>query len=168
MSAPERERASMATVPNSVAIVRGIYHCRRGEWHSGLHYLVKVGGTQPTGDDAFPGLYYSYLGHALARCERRHAEALALCEHAVRLGFFEPENFMNLAWVRLLAGDRRGALDAIDAGLALDAQHAALRELSERFGRRRPPVLSFLPREHALNRKLGRWRHAWMTRRAEA
>ena len=150
------------TLPSAVAASRGILHCRRGEWHSGLHYLqqVELGG----GDVTLPGLYYSYLGLALARCQRRHSEGIELCERAVSLGFFDPENFLNLAWARMLAGDRRGALDAVERGLKLESRHAALKELAQRLGRRRPPVLSFLPREHPLNRRLGQWRHRMTAR----
>ena len=150
------------TLPSAVAASRGILHCRRGEWHSGLHYLQQV--EQTSGDVTLPGLYWSYLGLALARCQRRHAEAVELCERAVSLGFFDPENFLNLAWARMLAGDRRGALASVEGGLRLEPGHPALLELAQRLGKRRPPVLPFLPREHPLNRRLGRWRHAMQSR----
>jgi tetratricopeptide (TPR) repeat protein len=153
-----------AALPSGVAAHRGILHCRRGEWHSGLHFLQQV--ETGVGEITMPGLYYSYLGLALARCEKRHAEAVELCERAVSLGFFDPENFLNLAWARMLAGDRQGALKAVARGLELEPDHDGLLGLQARLGRRRAPVLSFLPREHALNVKLGRWRHAMSQRRA--
>lgn len=148
-----------SVIPAPVAVHRGILHCRAGEWHSGLYYLLRADGSDA--DLTLPGLYYSYLGQALARCEQRHAEAIALCERAVAIQFYEPENFLNLAWSRFLARDRRGAVMAIERGLALDPRHAGLRLLQQRIGRRRAPVVSFLPREHPVNRFFGRLRQRW-------
>ena len=118
-------------------------------------------------DLRLPGVFYSYLGHALARCERRHAEAVALCERAVASEFFQPENFLNLAWTRLLSRDRKGAMAAVQRGLHLDPAHAGLRDMEKRLGRRSAPVIRFLPRGHALNRRLGRLRAALRARREE-
>lgn len=153
-----------STLPTGVAASRGILHCRRGEWHSGLHYLQQVDAS--AGDVTLPGIYFSYLGLALARCQRKHDEAVELCERAVALGFYDPENYLNLAWSKMLAGDRSGALRAVERGLELDARHAGLSELQRRLGQRRTPVLRFLHRSHPLNVKLGRWRHAYLQRKA--
>jgi hypothetical protein len=156
--------AAHAAIPSAVAITRGIHHCRHGEWYSGLHYL-QMAHDRPE-DQTLPGLAYSFLGLAVARCEHRHADATTLCEHAVEVGFYEPENYVNLALVRILAHDRGGALAAISRGLAVDPRHEALRELQRELGQRRPPVLSFLPRTHPLNQWLGRMRHSWHLRHA--
>ena len=153
-----------AILPSSVAVVRGIAACRRGEWHSGLHYLRIA--EEAEGDVTLPGLYWSYLGVAIARCERRHDVALELCERAVTVEFFQPENFVNLAWANLLAGNRRAAVVATEKGRSLDPEYPGLREMATRLGTRRPPVLRFLRRDHPLNRRLGQWRHAMETRRA--
>ena len=162
--APGAATDAPAILPPSVAVVRGIAACRRGEWHSGLHYLRIA--EERDGDVTLPGLYWSYLGLAVARCERRHDAALELCERAVTIEFFQPENFVNLAWVHLLSGNRRAAMAATERGRSLDAEHAGLREMAARLGSRRPPVLRFLRREHPINRSLGRWRHALEMRRA--
>jgi hypothetical protein len=145
------------SLPLTVAIHRGILHCRKGEWHSGLHYLQVADGLDA--DMTLPGLYFSYLGLALARCQRRHEEATELCERGVAIQFYEPENFLNLAWVRLLARDRLGAITALERGLALDAKHAGLLDFQSKLGVRRAPVLRFLPRGHGINRFLGKMRY---------
>ena len=153
-----------ATATTALAVIAvGISHCRRGEWYAGLHYLLRV--NPRDGDVTLPGLYYSYLGHALARCEKQLARGVELCEHAVDVEFFQPENFLNLAWTRLLARDRRGAVSAMQRGLALAPAHVGLRQLAERLGSRRAPVLPFLPRTHVLNRRLGALRQALSVRR---
>ena len=156
--------AGVASAETMATIQRGILHCRRGEWHVGLHQLMQV---DLRGDAKLPGLFYSYLGHALARCERRHAEGIALCERAVASEFFQPENFLNRSWARRLSHDRKGAMEAVQRGLHVDPAHAGLREMEKRLGRRNAPVIRFLPRGHALNRRLGRLRAAWRARRDE-
>lgn len=117
--------------------------------------------------DKLPGAYHSYLGQALARCERRYAEGVAACRRGVELAFYEPDNYLNLAWVHVLARERDAAMAAIDGGLAIDAQHAGLLALKKRLGVRRKPVIGFLPRAHPLNRKLGKLRHTLEQKRDE-
>ena len=65
----------------------------------------------------------------------------------------------NLAKVRLLAGDRRGALSAVKEGLAIDPTQKGLLEVFRRLGVRQPPVIAFLSRTNPLNHLLGRARH---------
>ena len=86
-------------------------------------------------------------------------EGLKLCEHAVRIQFYEPDNHLNSARVHLLARNRRAAVEAIGRGLKLDPHHAALRGLRQEIGIRKRPVLPFLSRNNPLNRLLGRMRH---------
>ena len=147
--------------PVAVAVHRGILHCRQGEWHSGLHYLLQAEGVDT--DVTLPGLYYSYLGHALARCERRYEDATDLCERGVALQFHEPETFVNLAWTHMLAHDRKRAAQTIARAIKLHPRNTELKTLAQKIGLRRPPVLGFLPRTHPLNRWLGQLRHGWMT-----
>src|SRR5688572_30659514 len=59
-------RAS-GNLPMPVAVRRGIDHCRRGEWDEGLQYLLEADSSDD--DQTLPGLYFSYLGHALARSD---------------------------------------------------------------------------------------------------
>jgi hypothetical protein len=148
-----------------MAVRAGILHCLRGEWHSGLSYFDPYIRRPPAGVE-LPGLFYSYAGRALARCRRQHALALELCERGVAVEFYRGDAWCNLAWVRLLGGDKRGAVEAIAQGLGVEPRHAGLRELHQRLGIRRPPVLPFLPRSHPLNVSLGRMRSAMLVRRA--
>jgi Tfp pilus assembly protein PilF len=146
------------------AIDAGLRFCRRGEWHSGLHYLRPL--IEAPADAFAPSVAWSYLGHALARCERKHRDAVGYCKRSLELGFSEPENYLNLAWVHLLARDRAAAARAIERGLEADPKHAGLLALRGRIGVRRPPVLVFLPRANPLNVWLGRVRHALAGRAA--
>jgi tetratricopeptide (TPR) repeat protein len=141
----------------SPAIERGIALCREGEWDKGLFWLGRVA---ESGESSLPGLFYSYLGYGIARCQRRHDEGLKLCQHSIKIEFYEPDNYLNLARTCLLLHDRTGAVRAVRKGLKVDPEHLDLKALYRELGIRRPPVLPFLPRGQLLNRLLGRVRSA--------
>ncbi|HVR97137.1 MAG TPA: hypothetical protein VMW27_11020 [Thermoanaerobaculia bacterium] len=140
------------------ALHRGIDCCRRGDWDQGLLYLGRV--AEASDRSALPGLFYSYLGYGIARCQNRVAEGLKLCEHSVKLEFYQPENYLNLARTCLLGKDRAGAVRAIRRGLKIDSQHPELLILYRELGMREAPVLPFLDRGNPLNQILGRIRYA--------
>lgn len=139
---------------------RGIDLCRKGEWQRGLELLAMVADQKDAGAE-LPGTFYSYLGYGIARYDRRVREGLALCEHGVKREFYQPENYYNLARTYMLANQRRKAIETVIAGRQVDRRHAGLTRLHKELGIRRPPVLSFLSRNHFLNRLLGRMRHDW-------
>jgi hypothetical protein len=150
-----------------VALQAGILSCRRREWHAGLHYLLPLVKSPPAGLQ-LPGLAYSYAGHALARVEHRHRDALLLCKIAVEREFFQPENWLNLAWVHLFARDKRESVKALERGLDMAPSHPGLRALARRLGVRRPPVVPWLSRRNPVNVWLGRRRHERELAAAEA
>lgn len=137
---------------------RGIERCRQGDWETGLAFLGRVAEAEHS---ALPGLFYSYLGYGIALRQRRVQEGLKLCRHSVKIQFYEPENYVNLARTCLLAGDRPGAVRAVVDGLKVIRQHPTLLRLHRELGIRAAPVLPFLGRSNPLNLLLGRLRHAW-------
>ena len=153
MSANTREYAAVG-----VTLQAGIASCQRKEWHAGIHYLLPLVKNPPAGV-ALPGLAYSYAGHALARTEHGYRDALLLCKLAVEREFFQPENWLNLAWVHLLARNRLECVKALNRGLAISPTHRGLRALFRRLGERRPQVLRSLSRGNPVNVWLGKRRH---------
>jgi hypothetical protein len=140
------------------ALDQGIDCCRKGNWVEGLRHLgwIAERGTA----SSLPGLFYSYLGYGIALSEQRIDEGLKLCHHAVKLEFYQAENYLNLARTCLLANDRAGAVRAVRAGLKIDS-HPGLLALQKDLGVRSSPVLPFLGRSNFLNQALGRLRKAW-------
>ena len=132
----------------------GIDHCRAGRWDRGVEYLGYVAKREPRGLGE-AGLFLSYLGCAVARTQDRTAEGLALCEQAVKVEFYQPENWANLAEVLLLSGRRGEAMNAVEQGIDIDSRFGRLREIHRRLGERRRPVVRFLDRSNPLNRLLG-------------
>lgn len=136
---------------------RGIECCRRDDWDRGLYYLGQVAQADHR-STALPGLFYSYLGYGIARCQRRVQEGLKLCRHSIKVQFYETENYLNLARTCLLANERTEAIYAVLDGLKVDPQSLELQALHRELGIRRRPVLGFLSRRNPLNLLLGRVR----------
>jgi hypothetical protein len=134
---------------------RGVELCRKGEWKKGFEVLVAVAETEHRAGE-LPSVFHSYLAYGLARYRNDVSAGLALARYSTETRFFEPENFLNLARIEFLGGDRRSAYRSCMQGLQLDPRQADLRRFLKRMGRRRQPAVAFLPREHAVNRTLGK------------
>jgi hypothetical protein len=157
MSPPFERTASRSRPEISDTLRRALDLCRAGDWERGLAILGYL--AQSTDRSALPGLFYSYLGYGIARCERRVEEGVKLCQHAIKIEFYQPENYLNLARTQLLEGNRRAAVRAIARGLKIDPHHLELLAVQRDIGVRRQPVLAFVSRDNPLNRLLGRLRH---------
>jgi len=137
---------------------RGVELCRRGDLKKGFEVLAAVAETEHR-EAELPGAFYSYLGYGVARYQRKFSLGLALARHAAESRFFEPENFLNLARVYLLTGNRRKAHRNLIKGLRLDPSHQELHDELIGMGRRKKPFIAFLPRSNPLNQMPGRVRH---------
>jgi hypothetical protein len=62
---------------------------------------------------------------------------------------------VNLSKVYTKAGQRKKALEALVEGMNFDKSNALLRMEMKRLGVRRKPAISFLSRDHIVNRSLG-------------
>ena len=142
-----------------------IERCRRGAWREGLPALARIA-EQETRPGALPALVYSYLGYGIALRQQRLSEGLKLCQHAVKMEFYQAENYLNLARTHALAGHRRAAVRAVADGLKVEPDHGQLLELQHELGLRKRPVLSFLSRSNPINSLLGRIRHLVKPQRA--
>lgn len=142
---------------------KGIEFCRQSNWKEGLYWLTLAAEAKESADE-LPALFYSYLGYGVARYQKQQLQGLKLCRRAVELEFYQPESYDFLARTHLLMGDRRAAYDVVERGLEVDSTHVGLVKLRSKLGERRPPVLSFLPRDHRLNRWLGKARHRMLRR----
>jgi len=137
---------------------KGLGACRDGDWTRGVALLGEAAAERGT-DRELPGVVYSFLGYGIAKYQRRVRDGLKLCEHAVKIQYYEPDNHLNLARVQLMTSDRKGAVASIARGLKLDPNHKGLKELRLDIGVRRRPVIPFLSRTNLLNQLFGRLRH---------
>jgi len=159
----------MATprIDPSKTLLRGIRACRGGDWYKGHGELTRLA-QQEERYRKLPGLFYSFLGQAMARCEGRRREGLDLCLHAIKIEPFQPENYLNLAEVYVMLRNKRGALRALAQGLRIDPSHDGLLEACRNLGLRRRLPIPFLGRGNFLNRYFGllssRLRYVWRAR----
>ena len=154
-------RSQMAAGESGIykVVEDGLRLCRAGDWKRGLPALAAAVENRGPGDRT-PGLVYSFLGYGTARYQNRMRDGLKLCEHAIKLQYYEADNHWNLARVQMMMKERRQAVTTIDRGLKLDPDHKGLLELRKDLGRRRRPVLRFLDRKNPINVLLGRLRHS--------
>jgi hypothetical protein len=101
-----------------------------------------------------PGILALY-GLAVAHAENVR-EGLKICLEALSSDRRNPEVYLCLARVYILAGSKRNAIDVIAKGLRHCGKHQGLSELRSELGIRRPPPIPFLPRENTINMRLGR------------
>ena len=74
---------------------RGISLCQQGQGGRGvvdLAWLVK--GKQAKN---LPGRCYSYLGYGIAKTQKKVEKGRKFCKHGVKLEWFHPDNYYNLA-----------------------------------------------------------------------
>lgn len=115
----------------------------------------------------------SYLAYCTAKERGRHREAIRLCEAALTVEPHNPAHYLNLGRIYLLTRQKAKAIETFRKGLSTDAvtgkspaaespadlrarqQELILAELRRLGIRKRPPFAS-LPREHPLNRVVGK------------
>ena len=158
----------MTTVSLEIAktFQQGITFCRKEKWREGYELLARVAQVVERRGN-MPGVFYSYLGAAMARVEGRRHDGMELCRYALRLQPDDAENYLNIASVYLMLGRRRSAVRAVEYGLVLRPGHPRLSEMKESLGIRQPPVFPALPRTHLLNWWVGRVRN-WVRSRKRA
>ena len=139
------------------AVHRGIDLCRKGQVEEG--YALLDGVAHEGVPENVPSQYWAFWGYGMAAVDARYNDGIAACKKALELEFYQPENSWNLARTYLLLGSRRQAIAAVRQGLSIDGSYRPLLQLQRELGQRRPPVLTFLRRDHAINRLLGRIRH---------
>jgi Flp pilus assembly protein TadD len=133
---------------------QGISLLRNGHSAEALEYLRHAAELEQQNP-----YYLSFLGVSVARCQRKWAAAVKLCETALSLRRSEAQLYLNLAEVYVSAGQRDDAVAVLDRGLIYFKADARIRRARANLGRRCPPVLPFLERGHILNRSLGKLRH---------
>ena len=104
-------------------------------------------------------VYLSYLGLMIGRKEKRWRAAERLCRQALRLKHNQAQFYLNLAEVYRSEGRKEDAVEVLASGLQYTKRDVRLTRALGKLGMRRAPVLTFLGRKTAVNRRLGKLRH---------
>jgi tetratricopeptide (TPR) repeat protein len=102
--------------------------------------------------------YLSYYGLSRAQASGATPQTIQACETAARRDFFNPDLFLNLGRIYLLAGKTTKALTVFQRGLELAPRHKALLAEYRKIDRREPPPLAIVARSNPLNKALGKLR----------
>ena len=132
----------------------GLTFLRGGDANKALPHLKCALEEEPANP-----FYISYMGVAIAATEQKWAEAEELCRSAIRMSRRQAQLYLNLAEVYIAADRKQDAADTLVRALRYTPHDQRLKLGLDRLAIRRPPVLSFLPRAHSMNRNLGKLRH---------
>ena len=100
--------------------------------------------------------YLSYYGLTVALLEKDIPRSINLCRSAIDHSPFYPELYFNLSRVYHEAGHRVNAIKTLREGLGFEKESPLLNMALRRLGVRRKPPIRFLPREHLLNKVIGK------------
>ena len=140
---------------------RGVDKLEAGRPEAALDHFRAAYSLQPENPE-----FRSYYGMSLGLVERRFTEALELCQSAAKQQFFDPAVYHNLARIHLSFGFKSEGIRYLKRGLMIDPAHREIASELNSLGKRRPPVLPLLRREHPVNRLLGRIRSRFEQRAA--
>jgi Flp pilus assembly protein TadD len=98
--------------------------------------------------------WHSYLGYCVAKERGQFQRGVELCLSSLEEEPGNAVHYLNLGNVHLVTGSKSEALRVFRQGMANGGDRQLLAKLTE-LGMRKPPVLSFLPRDNLLNRYLG-------------
>ncbi len=110
---------------------------------------------------------FSYYGLCIAALRKQYSDGIKYCELSLKVQSSNPEHYENQARIHLLARSRARGVDALFEGLGHDPNNKPINKILDGIGRRRDPVISFLPRNNVLNVYFGKKRHEKFERRRE-
>ena len=110
---------------------------------------------------------FSYYGLCIAALRKQYSDGIKYCKLSLKVQSNNPEHYENQAKIHLLARARGRAVDALFDGLSYDPDNKPINRILDGIGRRREPVISFLPRGNVLNVYFGKKRHEKFERRRE-
>lgn len=136
----------------------GLAYMREKNWESALTTLLESQKRfSDLPEEEVPPVLFSSLGLCYAMARNNLMSGLSYCQRAIALDEFQPNFYHNLGLIYLKAGDKKKALAIFRKGLKLKPEHSGIWSQISQMGLRKPPVLSFLPRQHFLNKFLGMW-----------
>jgi tetratricopeptide (TPR) repeat protein len=128
----------------------GLSWWKKKQYSNALFCFQKAHEIQPDNPSIL-----SQLG--LAKVKMKAAqEGIELCKRAVRKKPFDDDLVFNLGQACLFAGERAEARKAFLLGAKGCEDHRRFVKALKEMGVRRNPVISFLSRDHVLNRWLGK------------
>ena len=130
-------------------------------------FMEAYGGEDAAVMNAKAATGLSFFGLCVALVQKKHKTAIDLCKRSLELEFYNGDHYINLMKVYVAAGNRKKALETIEAGLKLHPEDQSLRQARRSLGVRARPAVPFLERSNPINVSLGQARHARKVAEAE-
>ncbi|MEE9613985.1 MAG: hypothetical protein V3W31_03395 [Thermodesulfobacteriota bacterium] len=131
------------------SIKKAIALTRKNRYREALAIFEKIGVAKKS------AAALSYHALCVAAVKKDYDRAATLCNTAAKKEFYDPEIYLNVARVCILADRRDFAFRALKKGLKLDSTHEGLLKHMKQLGIRRAPPIPFLPRDNPFNKLLG-------------
>ena len=140
--------AGMAPDTGEEMFIKGVEAVDRGDTPYGLFCLEELFEANPA------PIIASYSAVCLAKERKEFDRAIALCRDAMAEDPGNQVHYLNFGRVLVAGGRKREGIKMFRDGLLYGRNHLISREL-DALGWRKPPVFTWLRREHPLNRSLG-------------
>jgi len=127
---------------------KGLQSLARNEWTAALACFEKAAGLLNT------PIHNSFLALCIARERGQINKAISLCRETLEEEPDNPVLYLNMGKIYLMQGRTVEAIEIFRKGLSKGSNEEIISELG-RIGNRRPPPLSFLSRDHPLNKYIG-------------
>ena len=134
----------------------GLIYVKERAWSKAMASFYQAERSLKEQNQKIPAALDSFLGLTLAMVGQRLEEALARCEKALDQAFYQPDYYFNLGKVYLAIHDKALAVQTFRLGLQLDERHPWIQKEMKRLGIRKSPLVKILPRNHFLNKHLGK------------
>ncbi len=108
----------------------------RGEYLPALTAFLEIYGTEdsPPLNSAKAASGLSYFGLCLALVQKKYKAGAELCKRAMGLEFYNGDHYANLARINMLIGNRKKALETVEAGLKIAPENDALLKVRRELG----------------------------------
>lgn len=157
MTDPAQRHAPRPAGPEALAALEeGIARFRAGEIEA-AHRAFEGAHRRAPADPRV----ISWYGVTLVLVEKNSSLGMVYVDRAVRVAGPVPELALNQARVAVALSQRERAVRALERGLEAWPGERSLAFARQSLGKRRRPVIPFLPRSSLVNRWLGRLRHRW-------
>lgn len=134
----------------------GLIYTRERAWSKAISCFSRAEEGFKGQKKANPPALDSYTGLAIAMAGGDLSKAILRCKKGIDGDCYQPDFYLNLGKVYLKAQDKEQAIQVFRFGLQLDEEHQGLNREIKKLGVRREPPLTFLPRDHFLNKYFGK------------
>lgn len=133
--------------------INGIEFLKRGMVVQASH-CFELAYEQTSYSDIHYNKYASFCGYV--RVLNGDRGGLSICREVARNELYDGDVFYNLAKAEWCFKDRKRTVHALIQGMEVDYMHPGMREFRKDLGIRKKTAIGFLPRNHALNNKVGK------------